>query len=533
MSLAVSPPDGSSSSTLPPTGHPQSSVTLGSYLAAVATVVVAGMPQRSWVEATVAAAKPGPYGHSLQLVDPAGGASAPTMRAFLRTADREAIARRLGAPLDPAHLVGMTTVMELEPEFHGRWGMGGRIVGLSPALRESLMRRALEEIRARLRQEGLYERQRRLPRPDDVLRVVVVHPAGAAGHADVAGELARWERAGIVRVTSVTAAFEGPRAAADLAAALRRAVSGDGVPPDVLLMVRGGGDRAGLLALDDEAVARAVCVCPVPVITGLGHAVDRSLLDEVAAYAADTPSKALAHLADLITGPARRARSDMAAVMAEAERRAAAAEHTLDAVRHLVSAAAERRLAAGAAALATVWAGVDAGTAGAGERCARLGAEAARLLEAVLERASLRLDGAGRSSERLAGEAMAAGRQRLDRADDGRALIGAVLTRAAARLDTATLDIARRHDALPLDGARHLTDAGVDLARLAGMVESLGLDSTLKRGFALATRLDGTVVPTRAAALAARDLILTFVDGAVRAHVGAALTTTTHTGEPS
>ena len=192
------------------------------------------------------------------------------MRAFLRLADRDAIARRLGAPLDPAHLVGMTVVALIEPDFHPRWGMGGRIVGLSQALRESLVRKVLDEIRARLKTETLYDRQRRLPVPPDVVRVAVVHPAGAAGHADIAGELARWERAGIVTAVSITAAFEGPRAAAELVAALRRAASGDGVPPDVVMMMRGGGDKAGLLALDDEAVARAICLCPVPVITGLG-----------------------------------------------------------------------------------------------------------------------------------------------------------------------------------------------------------------------------------------------------------------------
>ncbi len=114
------------SSSQPPTEAPQPSVTLCVYLAAVATAVAAGMPKRSWVEATVAAAKSGPYGHALQLVDPAGGSSAPTMRAFLRTTDRDAIARRLGAPFDPAHLVGMTAVVELEPEFQagGAWAAG-------------------------------------------------------------------------------------------------------------------------------------------------------------------------------------------------------------------------------------------------------------------------------------------------------------------------------------------------------------------------------------------------------------------------
>ena len=329
-------------------------LTLGDYLAAVAGAVQAGLPARSWIEATVAAAKLGSFGHSLSLVDPAGGPSPAQMRAFLSRADRDAIACRLGAALDPQHLVGMTIVLQIEPEYHVRWGMGGRIVGLSASLRESLMRRALDEVRARLRAERLYDRQRRLPAPPDVVRVAVVHPAGAAGHADIAGELARWERAGIVEVASVPTPFEGPRAVAGMAAALHRAALGGGVPPDVVLMVRGGGERAGLLALDDETVARAVCTCPVPVIAGLGHAVDRSLVDEVAWTSSDTPSKALAQLAALIVGPARRARADLVAVMAEADRRSATALHGLDAVRQSALAAAERRLTAGEATLAAV-----------------------------------------------------------------------------------------------------------------------------------------------------------------------------------
>ena len=527
MALAITPRPPSSAPR--PTATAPPSVTLAAYLATVAGAVRAGMPAQSWIEATVAAVKASSFGCSLQLVDAAGGPSAPTMRAFLRTADRDAIARRLGTPFDPSHLVGMTAVLLIEPEFSPRWGLGGRVVGVSEALRDSLMRRALEEVRARLKSEGLYSRQLRLPAPADVLRVTVVHPAGAAGHADIAGELARWQRAGIVAVTSVTAAFEGPRAAAELVAALRRAGSGDGAPPDVVLMVRGGGDRAGLLALDDEAVARAVCLCAVPVIAGLGHAVDRSLVDEVSAITADTPSKALHRLARLIAGPARRARADMAAVMVEAERRTAAAGQVIDAARHGLLAGAERRLAAGAAALAAARAGVATGTAGAGERCARLGAEAARLLEAVRERAPLRLDEAGRLAGRLAGDGMAGGRRRLEQADGGRALIGAALTRAGARLDAAALDARRRRDTLTMDVARRLTDGGVDLARLAGTVESLGLDATLRRGFALATQPDGTLVPTRAAARAAGDIALHFADGAVLARVGADLTTMTTT----
>ena len=59
---------------------------------------------------------------------------------------------------------------------------------------------------------------------------------------------------------------------------------------DVLALVRGGGARTDLAAFDDEAVARAIAACPVPVLTGIGHEVDTSVADEVAHTSAKTPT---------------------------------------------------------------------------------------------------------------------------------------------------------------------------------------------------------------------------------------------------
>ena len=536
------------------TADEASAVTLATYLAAVGAAVTTGMPPRSWVEATVAAVKPNAFGHSLELVDPAGGAAPAQLRAFLRTADRARIEERLGTRVIPDHLVGMTMVVQIAPEFHAKWHLGARIVGMAAGLRDSLLRRATEKVRAQLKRESLYDAQRRLQVPADVTRVAVVHPAGAAGYSDIAGELARWQRAGIIVVTSISARFEGPHAAGEIAAAIGRAISGRDTHPDILVVCRGGGDRAGLLALDEEAVARAVCNCPVPVITGLGHAVDRALCDEVAFAACDTPSKALGRLAALIAEPARRARANMGTVMAEAERRVTAADrdltqaletalvgaerrvvaasHDITQTRDAVLSRADRRLAESAAALAGTWTVAHAGIAGARERCAAMEREVIILFDAVRDRAPRRIETIGRDLERLGSDAMAQARRRLERADDGTALIGAVLSRAGARLDAAAADVDRRMDAVSLDAARRLTDAGTDLVRLAGVVESLGLSTTLRRGFALATTPDGTLVPTRAAALAAGTINLTFADGAVSARVGTPLRTTTKGHQP-
>ncbi len=502
-------------------------LSLAAYLAMVAGALRAGLPQRSWIEATIVAAKPGPSGHSLQLVDPAGGAAPAQMRGFLGTTDRIAIERKLGTPFDPALLVGMTAVLQVEPDFHQKWHLSGRIVGLSEGLRDSLLRRALEEIRLRLRRDGLYDRQRCLRTPADVLRVVVVHPAGAAGWADIAVELDRWQRAGIVTVLSVPVPFEGPRAALELVAALDRAATSGATPPDLVLMVRGGGDRAGLMVLDDERVARAICGCSVPVITGLGHAIDRSLLDDVAWAACDTPSKALAHLASLIVEPARRARADRATIAVEADRMTGGAAHALDLARHRALGEVERRLAAAISAAAAAWATARAGIAGAAERCGRLDDGARRLLEVVLDLAPLRLEAAARAAQHRRDDALDGIGRRVGRADDGAALMARVVARAQALVEASNIDLARRLDGALLDAGRGHAGAALELDRLMSLADSLGLDATLARGFALALTPDGILVPTRAAAIAARTLTLWFSDGAVAARVEPHRTATT------
>ena len=101
-------------------------------------------------------------------------------------------------------------------------------------------------------------------------------------------------RRGIIAFTSYPVPFEGPGASAALAAAIERATAPiDGHPPDLAMLIRGGGARSGLAPLDDATLARAIGRLPIPVVTGLGHAQDRTLADEIAYRAADTPSKSL------------------------------------------------------------------------------------------------------------------------------------------------------------------------------------------------------------------------------------------------
>src|SRR5688572_9977858 len=150
---------------------------------------------------------------------------------------------------------------------------------------------ALERLKARLAAEGLFaaERKRPIPRWPTVIGVVT-SPTGAAIH-DIL-KVAR--RRCPTRILLSPAQVQGDAAPQSIILALQRLQTIPGV--DVIILGRGGGASEDLWAFNDDALARAVAACPVPVVSAVGHEVDTTLVDFVADVRAATPS----HAAELV-----------------------------------------------------------------------------------------------------------------------------------------------------------------------------------------------------------------------------------------
>ena len=147
---------------------------------------------------------------------------------------------------------------------------------------------AVEQRKRRLADEGLFEARLRRPLPVLPARVAVVTSRTGAALHDVVTVMGR--RAPCVDVVFSPATVQGDGAADTIVAALRRAGRARGV--EVVLLVRGGGSLEDLMAFNDEAVARAIRACPVPVVTGVGHETDITIADLAADHRAATPSAA-------------------------------------------------------------------------------------------------------------------------------------------------------------------------------------------------------------------------------------------------
>ncbi|HLV34724.1 MAG TPA: exodeoxyribonuclease VII large subunit [Spirillospora sp.] len=145
-----------------------------------------------------------------------------------------------------------------------------------------------ERLKAKLAAEGLFDQARKRPIPYFPVRIGVVTSPDAAAFRDVQNVLRR--RFPLAELILSPCAVQGDAAPAQIVAALERLSRFVGV--DVVLLVRGGGSIEDLWAFNDESVARAVADCRIPVITGVGHETDFTMVDFVADMRAPTPSAA-------------------------------------------------------------------------------------------------------------------------------------------------------------------------------------------------------------------------------------------------
>lgn len=145
----------------------------------------------------------------------------------------------------------------------------------------------LEKLRRKLAAEGLFDedRKRTLPRIPRTIGLVT-SPSGAALH-DILNTLrGRWP---LAEVWLSPALVQGETAPPEIISALLKLYE---LKPDVIILARGGGSAEDLWCFNDESLVRTVAASPVPVITGVGHEVDFTLVDYAADFRAPTPTGA-------------------------------------------------------------------------------------------------------------------------------------------------------------------------------------------------------------------------------------------------
>ncbi len=209
--------------------------------------------------------------------------------------------KRLGEDLLALLQAGMEVLLEVDVVHHPRFGLRLHIRDVDPAFTLGELERSRRAALASLRRQGMLERNRRLPLPLVPQHLAVLSSPAAAGWKDFVHQLQEDPANYRFQIELFPTAVQGDRAMPDMLRQLKQ-IRSQKNKFDALLLIRGGGSRLDLAAFDQPELARALAIFPLPVITGIGHEIDRSLADEVAHTSLKTPTA----VADFLLNRARR-----------------------------------------------------------------------------------------------------------------------------------------------------------------------------------------------------------------------------------
>ena len=203
---------------------------------------------------------------------------------------------------------GIKVLLRLSVNFHEQFGISLIISDIDPSYTLGDMERRRREILERLKREGVINDNRELAMPMVPQRIAIISAAGAAGYGDFINQLSN-NKSGIIFYTALfEARMQGRDTAPTVVEALNR-INRHADCFDCVVIIRGGGSTSDLSSFDDYNLAYAVTQCQLPVITGIGHERDNTVIDYISNLRVKTPTAAAAMLVGNLTGTILRLRN--------------------------------------------------------------------------------------------------------------------------------------------------------------------------------------------------------------------------------
>lgn len=265
----------------------------------VREVVETSLNRGYWVEAELSEARE-VRGHCyMELIQKDPFSATPVARASAKcwknrwNALRPKFEQATGQPLH----AGLKVLLCVTANFHEAYGFSWIVQDLDPTYTLGDMARKRMEIIRQLKAEGVFELQKELHLPMFAQRVAVISSENAAGYGDFCNHLLGNDHGLHFETTLFPAVMQGDQVEASVIAALDRIYEAADLY-DVVVIIRGGGATADLSGFDTLRLAENVANFPLPIITGIGHERDESVLDMVAYQRVKTPTAAATFLID-------------------------------------------------------------------------------------------------------------------------------------------------------------------------------------------------------------------------------------------
>ena len=260
----------------------------------IRTVVETTFPDKFLVTAEIASCDVKNHCY-MTLVDKKDDLISAEIRAVIWANKYKIIAPRFEKATGAKLSKGIKILFQAEVSFHERFGLKLTITNIDPSYTLGEMAVKRKEILERLSREELLERNKELEFPLVPRRIGIVSSSTAAGYEDLMNHLINNVYGYTFNTKLYEAVMQGDRAEASVVAALDQCAL-DAELLDLVVIVRGGGGQVDLHCFDSYEIGRAIAQLPLPVISGIGHQRDVTVVDEVSNMRAKTPTAA----ADLI-----------------------------------------------------------------------------------------------------------------------------------------------------------------------------------------------------------------------------------------
>lgn len=263
----------------------------------VRQVIEGTLSQEYWVEAEVSECRENKGHCYLELIQKDERSATPIARASARcwaskwNVIRPYFERTTGQRLH----AGMKVLLKVYAQFHEAYGFAWIVTDIDPNYTLGDMARKRQEIIRQLKEEGIFDMQKELYLPLFCQRIAVISSQTAAGYGDFVNQLASNDFHLQFTTRLFPAVMQGDQIEASVIKALN-AIYQQVDDFDCVVIIRGGGAVADMSGFDTLALAENVAQFPLPIITGIGHDRDESILDMVSFLRVKTPTAAAAFL---------------------------------------------------------------------------------------------------------------------------------------------------------------------------------------------------------------------------------------------
>lgn len=308
-----------------------SSVSLSELCHLIGGVLYEGLPGSCWVRAEVASIQVR-GGHAyLELVEKSDtGILSAKARATCWSSLYPMLSAYFQEETGETLQAGMQILIETEVAFHAVYGLSLNIINIDPAYTIGDLARKKQETIRRLQQEGVWDMQRTLTLPALIRRVAVISSPEAAGYEDFRHQLEETPYG--IEVKLFQAIVQGEQAEASILQALQ-AVFEEAESLDAVVLIRGGGATTDLSCFDSYLLSSHCAQFPLPILTGIGHTKDVSVVDMVAHMALKTPTAVAAFLIGRFRDAEEQIRTLRQRLARTSERQVLIRKHVLEVLR--------------------------------------------------------------------------------------------------------------------------------------------------------------------------------------------------------